>query len=232
MLRAAGGDCGGGSETLVAHTLTKRWDSSEDGCGRGTPMVAHCLNAHPSRRIDGESETFVPVTFAHQGGGKQSTLGFDAESGTSPTLISGQTPSVAFTFDERQITSQANRTRVGPGLPCGTLYEMPHAVAFQERGQDGGRGVEWQEDLAYSLNAPSGGGRRHEMNIATRWAVRRLTPTECERLQGFPDGWTLVSYRGKPAKDCPRYKAIGNSMPVNVMRWIGRRIEMVESLEI
>jgi len=54
--------------------------------------------------------------------------------------------------------------------------------------------------------------------------VRRLTPRECERLQGFPDDWTLVPYRNKPAADSPRYHAIGNSMAVPVMRWIGQRI--------
>lgn len=62
--------------------------------------------------------------------------------------------------------------------------------------------------------------------------VRRLTPRECERLQGFPDDWTLIPYRGKPADKCPdapRYKAIGNSWAVPVVRWIGRRINrMVE----
>lgn len=57
-------------------------------------------------------------------------------------------------------------------------------------------------------------------------AVRRLTPRECERLQGFPDDWTAIVYRGKPAADGPRYKALGNSMAVNVMRWIGERIAM------
>ena len=61
--------------------------------------------------------------------------------------------------------------------------------------------------------------------------VRRLTPRECERLQGFPDDWTLVPYRGREADRCPdghRYKAIGNSMSVPVMRWIGERIEKAE----
>lgn len=58
--------------------------------------------------------------------------------------------------------------------------------------------------------------------------MRRLTPLECERLQGFPDRWTLVPYRGKPAADAPRYKAIGNSMAVPVMRRIGERIALVE----
>jgi len=54
--------------------------------------------------------------------------------------------------------------------------------------------------------------------------VRRLTPLECERLQGFPEGWTDVPYRGKPAKDAPRYRALGNAFPVPVVRWIGERI--------
>lgn len=59
--------------------------------------------------------------------------------------------------------------------------------------------------------------------------LRRLTPLEWERLQGFPDGHTLVPYRGKPAADGPRYRAIGNSMAVPVIAWIGERIEAVES---
>jgi DNA (cytosine-5)-methyltransferase 1 len=62
-------------------------------------------------------------------------------------------------------------------------------------------------------------------------AVRRLTPTECERLQGFQDGYTAVPYRGKPATDGPRYKDLGNSMAVPCMTWIGERIEMVDQLE-
>ena len=61
-------------------------------------------------------------------------------------------------------------------------------------------------------------------------AVRRLTPRECERFQGFPDDFTAVPYRGKLAADGPRYKALGNSMAVPVMHWIGKRIQMVEAL--
>jgi DNA (cytosine-5)-methyltransferase 1 len=57
--------------------------------------------------------------------------------------------------------------------------------------------------------------------------VRRLTPTECERLQGFPDSYTAVPHRGKPAADGPRYKALGNSMAVPVMAWIGQRIQLI-----
>ena len=58
--------------------------------------------------------------------------------------------------------------------------------------------------------------------------VRRLTPTECERLQGFPDGYTDIKLGGKQTPDGPQYKAMGNSMAVPVMRWIGERIDKVE----
>ena len=65
--------------------------------------------------------------------------------------------------------------------------------------------------------------------LLTDMQVRRLTPTECERLQGFSDGWTNIPWRGKPeAPDGPRYKALGNSMAVPCMRWIGERIQLVQ----
>lgn len=67
-------------------------------------------------------------------------------------------------------------------------------------------------------------GDEHHNLIAPGKHVRRLTPRECERLQGFPDDYTAVEYRGKPAADGPRYKALGNSMAVPVMHWIGERI--------
>ena len=69
--------------------------------------------------------------------------------------------------------------------------------------------------------------------VAGRMAVRRLTPRECERLQGFEDDWTRIPWRGRPAEECPdgpRYKAIGNSMAVPVMRWLGERIAMADEI--
>jgi len=69
--------------------------------------------------------------------------------------------------------------------------------------------------------------------VAQASAVRRLTPVECERLQGFPDDYTQIPWRNKPAENCPdgpRYKAMGNSMAVPVMRWLGERISMVDAL--
>lgn len=105
----------------------------------------------------------------------------------------------------------------------------PAVVSFQERGRDDGRNLEIGGELAYALTSPAGGGRGQERNIAdfNTMTVRRLTPVECERLQGFPDNHTQISWRGKDAADCPdgpRYRAIGNSMAVPVMRWIGERI--------
>ena len=75
----------------------------------------------------------------------------------------------------------------------------------------------------------TGGGN---VPLVGAMAVRRLTPVECERLQGFPDNWSRISWKGKPEEECPdgpRYKACGNSMAVPVMRWIGERIAAVDS---
>lgn len=67
--------------------------------------------------------------------------------------------------------------------------------------------------------------------VASRWTVRRLTPLECERLQGFPDGWTAVPWRGRAeVPEGVRYRALGNAMAVNCMEWLGRRIDLVRGL--
>jgi hypothetical protein len=73
-------------------------------------------------------------------------------------------------------------------------------------------------------------GMKQTSYIRQSHEVRRLTPTECERLQGFPDDHTLIPWRGKMAPDGPRYKALGNSMAVPVMRWIGERISQMNSV--
>lgn len=83
------------------------------------------------------------------------------------------------------------------------------------------------KDMAMTLTkqSPTGGGQPQAC-MTPAMLVRRLTPVECERLQGFPDSHTLVPHRGKPAKDGPRYKAIGNSWAVPCARWIGKRIQL------
>lgn len=127
------------------------------------------------------------------------------------------------------LTAEAGRTGKGDSAQC---------VAFALR-SDAGRageaktpspdaegrmrlrdpGFNYCENYAPTLDSSSPHTVSHD------WAVRRLTPLECERLQGFPDGYTAIP----KAADGPRYKALGNSMAVNVMRWIGRRIAMVEA---
>ena len=124
-------------------------------------------------------------------------------------------------------------------------YKSPPFVCAHETGQG-----YWQDgDIAGTLraegeNRPSrpsniicagfSGGQGEKagvMGVSVNTSVRRLLPVECERLMGFPDNWTRIPWRGKSAEDCPdspRYKACGNSMCVNVMRWIGLRIEKVE----
>ena len=96
----------------------------------------------------------------------------------------------------------------------------PDVVAFSASMSE----PSWSFNLSETLQA------LNPRAVATAMRVRRLTPTECERLQGFPDGWTQVPYRGKPASDGPRYKAIGNSMAVPVMAWIRRRIAEVNTI--
>lgn len=107
----------------------------------------------------------------------------------------------------------------------------PDAVAFALRGREGGAmpEVEGNGDRIGALRAASGGSSRDYIASS---AVRRLTPRECERLQGFPDDYTMIPYRKGLAADGPRYKALGNSMAVPVMRWIGERIAQVDAIPL
>ena len=92
--------------------------------------------------------------------------------------------------------------------------------------EGGGKGALVSEDVSLTLATANA-----QALFPAGATVRRLTPRECERLQGFPSDWTKIPYRGKPADECPdgpRYKAIGNSMAVPVMRWIGERIGKAE----
>jgi DNA (cytosine-5)-methyltransferase 1 len=208
-LRANGGDLGGGSETLIAKTLT----------------------AGAGQRYDFESDTFA--------------LGFPWQSALDPI---GQPSNISGTLIKNQTMAVATPTYGIPGnwigrapenggnavepmldvSPCQTKTDI-HAVA-QPITQFG--------EIAGSLTA------RHDSSpcadrgqnvvaqpVATAMQVRRLTPIECERLQGFPDGYTNIPWRKAPeSPDGPRYKALGNSMAVPVMAWIGKRIKQVSEL--
>jgi DNA (cytosine-5)-methyltransferase 1 len=113
------------------------------------------------------------------------------------------------------------------------LIGVAQPIAIQDvRGMDKAQnGKGWSEDgTAYTLDAIESVG-----TVFQAMQVRRLTPTECERLQGFPDGYTAIPWRNKPAEECPdgpRYKALGNSWAVPVVRWIGERINAVQEIKV
>jgi DNA (cytosine-5)-methyltransferase 1 len=168
----------------------------------------------------------VPVAFAENSRGEIRLENGDGQCVGTLNAGGGKpgqgTPCIA--FPERMSGTQcASSEDVSPAL--GALN--PTAVAFDLRGREGGAQFEGPHATA-NIRAASGGSSRSY--VATQWAVRRLTPLECERLQGFPDGHTNVPRRGKPAADGPRYKALGNSWAVNCARWIGERIEAVDAI--
>ena len=192
----------------VFHTLrAEGFDASEDGTGRGGGAVAV---AH------------VEILPTMTSGGPKDT---------SHGQISGQmrdaymVPVLGFNAWQDPDSWEG---RTGP-LDTDPGTQSVGVLAI--RGRSDGSSLEARYDgAANAILTPSGG--RAGIGVGAVHAgmqVRRLTPTECERLQGFPDGHTLIPWRGKPAELCPdgpRYKALGNSMAVPVMRWIGQRIDL------
>ena len=121
----------------------------------------------------------------------------------------------------------------GVGVQADHAYTLEtraevQAVAVALRGREGGATAELGDEVQNCLRASGGGGDKPHVLHAMR--VRRLTPTEAERLMGFPDGHTAIPHKGKPAADGPRYKALGNSWAVNVAAWVGQRIMEVDAI--
>jgi len=192
--------------------------------------VASTLNASfgskqglEDQHINGGAPLFVPaiqsvktITASYGTGG--------ADFETKP-LVYG--PPIGFPA-EMSGTQAASTAELSPTLSVGhTTAVAIQAQALKEKQpKSQGFGID-ESGTSYTLTA----GDRHVMQYGHQ--VRRLTPIECERLQGFPDNYTQIPYRNKPSEDCPdgpRYKAMGNSMAVPVMRWIGERIQMVEEI--
>ena len=167
---------------LVAHSLRgEGFDASEDGTGRGTPLV--------------------PVAIQERAVSENPGAGPDGKGWRDD----GQ----AYTLEARQTVQ---------------------AVAFAQN-QKGKLRLSEQAGALTTMGGKPGQGYPAALQGS---AVRRLTPRECERLQGFPDDYTQIPWRGKAPEDCPdgpRYKALGNSMAVPCMHWIGQRIEAVRAME-
>ncbi|HEJ7514696.1 TPA: phage N-6-adenine-methyltransferase [Klebsiella oxytoca] len=221
----------------ISHTLkAEGFDGSEDGTGRGVPVIAFgggntrgnidvaaCLTAR-GQRIDFDVETFavhgtqdpdsnreLAHTLGRNHGQENACIAFsykdhgaDASEDLSPTLRAGN----------------SDNSNANSGQPPAIAY------AFKPGQGTKARGIGFAEEQSPTLTSASSGTNLTPA-VMCGVSVRRLMPVECERLQGFPDNHTLISWRGKEAAECPdgpRYRAIGNSMAVPVMRWIGERI--------
>lgn len=176
--------------------------------------------AVPQRR----RRVFVVISFGTAGPDPAAVL-FDRES------LRGN-PAPRREAGERPAPTLAARTRGGGGLrtdfDCdGGLVTAARMVAFGEYEDDGTASAMKARDYKDATDLIAG-------RTSGAWFVRRLTPREAERLMGFPDDFTLIPWRGKEAENCPdgvRYKALGNSIAVNVISFIGERIEAVRAAE-
>jgi len=238
-----------GDAARARAVLLERQSLSGHPAPRRTSGKGATGDASAGARVGGVSEVVGSLCAdAHPG----SYSGQDAYTGRLLPVV----------FDTTQITSKANYSRPKPGDPCHPLAAGAHApaVAFPWQSALGCGNSEDELSptliknqtmaVAYGVDcehnafqqdgvpgplmkdSPTGGGKPLPA-IMQNMAVRRLTPRECERLQGFPDDFTAIPWKGKSASECPdghRYRALGNSMAVNVMRWIGRRIEQVNAI--
>jgi len=268
------------TETFIAHSLSADgFDASEDGTGRGVPMIPIAINtAHTQSNGSGfsdgiahtlESGVSQAVAFnlrgrdggampevsdaaslrAASGGSSNSYVAFSAKDhgadagDIAPTLRSmghdnshanggGQLAIAVTLHGSDGTTSTASYTEISTSLGArapGGIENSATTAVLQEQSVAWSGELTTSTDIAGTLQRGGKGGRADRV-MTPLMAVRRLTPRECERLQGFPDDYTLVEYRGKLAADGPRYRALGNSMAVPVMRWIGQRIAAVHEI--
>ncbi len=201
-IRATGGDLGGGSETLYV------------------PDTARCLTRGVAQKNDYETDTFVTKVYeTHPADSRVKEMGDVCQTVTSRWGTGGGNlplvQNVAFGWQN----SASQGMSVDTITPTLDKSKTP-AVAVDVYNQS------INGDVTATLTAACGGSNTSGSKVMQSMAVRRLTPVECERLQGFPDNYTNIKDK---CPDGPRYKAMGNSMAVPVMRWIGERIQMVEN---
>lgn len=226
--------------------------------GKGFAPVAGTLSAnrggldHPAGNAN-ELDFCVPVVAHGQGGAEireescpALTCNQEAPLGFFPQCVTGD---VFHTLRGEGFDASEDGTGRGAGAvavaftskdygaDAGTIAPIMRSMGHDGSHANGGGqltvayGIAESPDLAHCLRSGASKADKHESTtyVQQSMQVRRLTPTECERLQGFPDGHTRIPWRGRPAEDCPdgpRYKALGNSMAVPVMRWIGERVAL------
>ncbi|MCG3134231.1 MAG: putative BsuMI modification methylase subunit YdiP [Planctomycetes bacterium] len=171
----------------------------------------HSLSGHPAPRREAGEGVARPIA-----AGSPGSSGYRNDADTADNLIASHDPACTLTA----------RDYKGPLPEADLSTVIAHSLRAELRLQGG--------DGQIAPQLTTGGGKPGQGMPAVMQSmqVRRLTPRECERLQGFPDDYTLITYRGKPAADGPRYKALGNSMAVPVMRWIGERIQQVAAIRV
>jgi DNA (cytosine-5)-methyltransferase 1 len=244
-------DYGGDAMINVSPTVRAGGHDGSHANAGVPPAIAiqeRAVSEKPDAGPDGVGVRDDGAAYTHEARTVSQAVAFDTTQITSPGNYSNpkpgdpchplaaqaHVPAVAYGFEDRSRGDDGRGYDRAPHFSeevaptAGTV--KPPAVAYDLRGRDGGAQFEGPHDTA-NVRAASGGSSRSY--VAHSWAVRRLTPVETSRLQGFSDRYTQIPWRGKPAEDCPdgpQYKAHGNSMAVPVMRWIGRRIEMVEAL--
>lgn len=181
----------------------------------GRPDGVICTPEHP----------FLSVNWRNQNTkrGVSNGLGIGQPTDPCPTLDTGGNHAVA--IQGSMIGREDKNGPQGDGLNEEVSFTLNcvdrHAVAFAQNTRDEVREMAIVGALAASP------GMKQTSYIREQMQVRRLTPTECEALQGFPRNWTDVPFRNKPAADGPRYKSLGNSMAVPCMLWLGQRIQKV-----
>lgn len=214
-LRSQGGDIGGGSETIAVHPhcIGRAATAGPQGKEYLEDGAAYTCDARGVAQA-------VACTVALRGreGGATAELGGDVATALRASTGGGDKAHV-LTVHGTQDPCVSDSTAFALGRNNGGENAV---YAFAQNTRDEVRLMGGDGGIAGALAAQP--GMKQTCYVNEGLAVRRLTPTECERLQGFPDGHTAVSYRNKPAADGPRYKAIGNSMAVPCMAWIGSRL--------
>jgi DNA (cytosine-5)-methyltransferase 1 len=208
----------------AAHAFKVRGGCEGGGKGYlGSDEVAFTISTHQDQHIFSEAIGF-------NGDQSEKTRSMGEKEEQAPTLRAAAVSHVAYAIQERAVCENPDAGPDGIGVRADdAAYTLearstPQAVAFQPTADclTAAYGTKWNG------NASATNGSLFAQQQST---VRRLTPVECERLQGFPDNFTAIPWRKKGAEDCPdgpRYKALGNSMAVPVMRWIGERIHLVD----
>ena len=196
------------STNEIAPTLNSSIENPIIAYNRVITETSHCVLASGGQRNDPHTETMVPVMYSVREDAKANT--FSAVESEVANCIQSTQPATTSHHAINYVVHPPHTFKVrGIGHYTGTNGGIAKPGT-------GGSGYMGQDEKAYTI------ATSQDQHLMQGMAVRRLTPTECERLQGFPDGWTDIL---PTTPDGPRYKAIGNSMAVPVMRWIGSRIQ-------